>query len=187
MASCGLLGGKWSPKRCRVWLLGGNINPQNSAVLGFWGKVVLKTVPCWAFRGKVVPKTVPCWAFGGKVVPKRRRFFKPACQKLPQHDALSSVSLKLKQTVTIWNWNWNSLTVFPLPLFLVSFCKHSQEQSTLLSNTQTSPTWPIPLHPYTQQHKEVRNNLRNRKVSWHFYSLLSFLIFLRVDTMLAIL
>ena len=79
----GNLVGKLVLKTASCGLLGGNINSQNGSMLGFWGKVV--------------PKTVLCWAFGGKVVPKRRRFFKPACQKLPQHDALSSVSSKLKQ------------------------------------------------------------------------------------------
>jgi hypothetical protein len=99
-ASCGLLGGKWSskrcrvgllgkvvPKRCRVGLLGGNINPQNIAVLGFWGESGSKNGAVFGFWGESGPQT--------------ESFLQTCMSEASSTRSPLSVSSKLKQTVTV--------------------------------------------------------------------------------------
>ena len=120
----GLLRGKWSPKQCHVSLLGGNF----------------------------LPKTASCWPFGGKLFTKMTSFrpcMNYSIEALRTSWPLFSLfSVRFFQTATLLLITLSSLSLhgflFKVPHVLL---KHPQPQSPLLSNTQTSPTWPIFLHP----------------------------------------
>ena len=83
--------------RSNVGNLVGNLVPKTALCGLLGGKVVPKMASCWAFGGKVVSKTASCWPFGGKLLIRTVSFMVMYVKlKLPQHDALSSLSSKLK-------------------------------------------------------------------------------------------
>ena len=75
-----------------------------------------------------------CWAFGGESGPQMWSFLQTY---MSETSSTRCPLFSLFETETFLKTETLYLTVFPLPLYTVSFCKHHQEQSPLLSNTQT--------------------------------------------------
>ena len=101
---------------------------------------------------------------GGKWSPKRRRFYKHACQTEASSTQCPLFSLFETKTETETLY----LTVFPLPLFTVSFCKHPQEQSPLLSNTQTEATVTHSLAPVDTTAQGIKKQSSKKKGEFTF-------------------
>ena len=122
----GLLGWKWSPKRRRVGLVWGESGPQNDIVLGFWGE-------------------------SG---PQNAVVFILACLNQTSSTWRPSLSSKLKLKLKLTTEPCY-LTVFPLPLWTVSFCKTSpRTNSSPLKHSNWSQRYPFPC---TRRQNSTRN------------------------------
>ena len=159
-----------------------NLVPKTASCWVFRRKVVPKTVSCWAFGEKVVPKTALCWTFGGKVVPKTASFLQTCMSNWISSTRcpLFSVFETETETETLY------LTVFPLPLFTVSFCKHPQEQTPLLSNTQTEANVTHSLAPVDTTAQGIKKQSSKKKGEFTFSFSSAIFNFLWVDTMIGL-
>ena len=142
---------------------------------------------CWAYGGESGPQNGVVLGFClGKVIPKQRRFYKPACQKLPQHDALSSVSsklncncLKLKPKLSIWQSFLSLSSRFP-------FANIPKKQSPLLSNTQTKANVTHSLAPIDTTAQRTKKPASKEKCEFTFPFSSVVFNFFWVDTMIGL-
>ena len=146
----------------------GNLIPKTASCWAFGRKVVPKTALCWAFEGKVVPKTPSCWAFGGKVVPKTPSFLQTCMLNQASSTRHPLFSLFQTESETGTETEPCYLTVFPLPVWMVSFCKHPKEQSPLLSNTQTEANVTHSLAPVDTTAQATKKQSSKEKCEFTF-------------------
>ena len=130
---------------------------------------------------------VSCWAFGGKVVPKTPSFLQTCMLNQASSTRHPLFSLFQTESETGTETEPCYLTVFPLPVWMVSFCKHPKEQSPLLSNTQTEANVTRSLAPVDTTAQATKKQSSKEKCEFTFPFSSVIFNFLWVDTMLAIL
>ena len=139
--------------------------PQNGVVLGLWGE-----------SG---PQNAIVLGFWGESGPQNAVVFILACLNQTSSTQRPSLSSKLKTEPCY-------LTVFPLPLWTVSFYKHPQEQTPVLSNTQTEANVTPSLAPVDRTAQGTKKPPTKEKGEFTFPFSSVILNFLWVDIMIGL-